>query len=172
MFSPRTALGSGRRPQGRTPGRKSLSGPANSLLFSPRRTPLSARSTPTRMQSHAGTETVNYDVQTFGSSLPVKVMEALTMADADERISVKVNESGWAWMVCGESLIIWKICQTAVAKLSVCKELQLPSSQYEYSADLVAVTSCHSSGGGACSVHLRLGGDRRRNSSFLAESGP
>lgn len=36
---------------------------------------------------------------------------------ADERISVKVNESGWAWMVCGESLIIWKICQTAVAKV-------------------------------------------------------
>uniref|UniRef100_H2L372 Nuclear pore complex protein Nup133 n=1 Tax=Oryzias latipes TaxID=8090 RepID=H2L372_ORYLA len=141
MFSPRTVPGSGRRPQGRTPGRKSLSGPANSLLFSPRRTPLSARSTPTRVQSHAAAETINYDVQTFGSSLPVKVMEALTMADADERISVKVNESGWAWMVCGESLIIWKICQTAVAKLSVCKELQLPSSQYDYSADLVAVTS-------------------------------
>uniref|UniRef100_A0A3P9LE41 Nuclear pore complex protein Nup133 n=1 Tax=Oryzias latipes TaxID=8090 RepID=A0A3P9LE41_ORYLA len=141
MFSPRTVPGSGRRPQGRTPGRKSLSGPANSLLFSPRRTPLSARSTPTRVQSHAAAETINYDVQTFGSSLPVKVMEALTMADADERISVKVNESGWAWMVCGESLIIWKICQTAVAKLSVCKELQLPSSRYDYSADLVAVTS-------------------------------
>uniref|UniRef100_A0A3P9JPD1 Nucleoporin 133 n=1 Tax=Oryzias latipes TaxID=8090 RepID=A0A3P9JPD1_ORYLA len=98
-------------------------------------------STPTRVQSHAAAETINYDVQTFGSSLPVKVMEALTMADADERISVKVNESGWAWMVCGESLIIWKICQTAVAKLSVCKELQLPSTQYDYSADLVAVTS-------------------------------
>uniref|UniRef100_I3ITY7 Nuclear pore complex protein Nup133 n=1 Tax=Oreochromis niloticus TaxID=8128 RepID=I3ITY7_ORENI len=93
------------------------------------------RSTPTRVQSHAGAETVNYDVQTFGSSLPVKVMEALTMAD------VKVCESGWAWMVCGESLIIWKICQTAVAKVSVCKELQLPSSEYNYAADLVAVTS-------------------------------
>uniref|UniRef100_A0A3Q4GF43 Nuclear pore complex protein Nup133 n=1 Tax=Neolamprologus brichardi TaxID=32507 RepID=A0A3Q4GF43_NEOBR len=99
------------------------------------------RSTPTRVQSHAGAETVNYDVQTFGSSLPVKVMEALTMADADDQISVKVCESGWAWMVCGESLIIWKICQTAVAKVSVCKELQLPSSEYNYTADLVAVTS-------------------------------
>uniref|UniRef100_A0A7N6AKW0 Nuclear pore complex protein Nup133 n=1 Tax=Anabas testudineus TaxID=64144 RepID=A0A7N6AKW0_ANATE len=102
---------------------------------------LSTRSTPTRVQSHATTETVSYDVQTFGSSLPVKVMEALTMADADDQISVKVNESGWAWMVCGERLIIWKICQTAVAKLSVCKELQLPSSEYNYTADLVAVTS-------------------------------
>lgn len=63
------------------------------------------------------------------------------MADADDHISVKVDESGWAWMVCGERLIIWKICQTAVAKLSVCKELQLPSSEYNYTADLVAVSS-------------------------------
>uniref|UniRef100_A0AAQ5YSM3 Nuclear pore complex protein Nup133 n=1 Tax=Amphiprion ocellaris TaxID=80972 RepID=A0AAQ5YSM3_AMPOC len=101
----------------------------------------SSRSTPTRVQSHAAAETINYDVQTFGSSLPVKVMEALTIADADDQISVKVNESGWAWMVCGERLIIWKICQTAVVKLSVCKELQLPSSEYNYTADLVAVTS-------------------------------
>lgn len=141
MFSPRTAPGSGRRQQGRSTGRKSVSGAAGGLLFSPRRTPLSARSTPTRVQSHAAAESINYDVQTFGSSLPVKVMEALTMADADDQISVKVHESGWAWMVCGERLIIWKICQTAVAKLSVCKELQLPNSEYNYTADLVAVTS-------------------------------
>uniref|UniRef100_A0A3Q3X1Q8 Nucleoporin Nup133/Nup155-like C-terminal domain-containing protein n=1 Tax=Mola mola TaxID=94237 RepID=A0A3Q3X1Q8_MOLML len=100
-------------------------------------TPPYSWSTPTRAQSHAAAaETVNYDVQTFGSSLPVKVMEALTMADGP----LKVTESGWAWMVCGERLIIWKICQTAVAKVSVCKELQLPGSEYNYSADLVAVT--------------------------------
>lgn len=42
----------------------------------------------------------------------------LVLRVADEQISVKVNESGWAWMVCGERLIIWKICQTAVAKVS------------------------------------------------------
>lgn len=41
---------------------------------------------------------------------------------AGEQISVKVEESGWAWMVCGERVIIWKICQTAVAKVR----------QYEY----------------------------------------
>ncbi|KAF7647507.1 hypothetical protein LDENG_00171350, partial [Lucifuga dentata] len=141
MFTPRTASSSSRRQQARTTGRKSVSGVATSLLFSPRRTPLSARSTPTRVQSLAAAESVHYDVQTFGSSLPVKVMEALTMADADDQISVKVSESGWAWMICGERLIIWKICQTAVAKLSVCKELQLPSSEYSYTAELVAVTS-------------------------------
>lgn len=38
---------------------------------------------------------------------------------ADEQISVKVNESGWAWMLCGDRLIIWKICQTAVAKVDM-----------------------------------------------------
>ncbi|KAM9857526.1 nuclear pore complex protein Nup133 [Aulostomus maculatus] len=141
MFPPRTAPSSSRRQQGRTIGRRSVSGAATSLLFSPRRTPLSARSTPTRAQSHAASECLNYDVQSFGSSLPVKVMEALTVADAEDHISVKVNESGWAWMVCGERLIIWKICQTAVAKLSVCKELQLPNSKYNFTADLVAVAS-------------------------------
>ncbi|XP_029988402.1 nuclear pore complex protein Nup133 isoform X2 [Sphaeramia orbicularis] len=141
MFSPRTTPSSGRRQPVRTPARKTVSGAATSLLFSPRRTPLSARSTPTRVQSHAAAETIGYDVQTFGSSLPVKVMEALTMVDADDQISVKVDESGWAWMVCGDRLIIWKICQTAVAKLSVCKELQLPRSEYNYTADLVALAS-------------------------------
>lgn len=39
---------------------------------------------------------------------------------AEDQISVKVTESGWAWMVCGERLIIWKICQTAVAKVQFC----------------------------------------------------
>lgn len=36
---------------------------------------------------------------------------------AEDQISVRVSESGWAWMVCEERLIIWKICQTAVAKV-------------------------------------------------------
>ncbi|KAK7930639.1 hypothetical protein WMY93_007034 [Mugilogobius chulae] len=142
MFSPRTAPSSGRRQSNRPSSRKSVGVAGSSLLFSPRRTTLSgARSTPTRVQSHLVPEPLSYDVQTFGSSLPVKVMEALTMAEADEQISVKVDESGWAWMVCGEKVIIWKICQTAVAKLSVCKELQLPPSEYSFSSDFVSISS-------------------------------
>ncbi|XP_056136281.1 nuclear pore complex protein Nup133 [Lampris incognitus] len=140
MFTPRVTRNSGRRQSSRAAGRKSLGGTPTGL-FSPRRTSLSARSTPTRVQSLTATESVNFNVQTFGSSLPVKVMEALTMADADDQISVKVDESGWAWIVCGVRLIIWKICQTAVAKLSVCKELQLPHSKYVYTADLIAISS-------------------------------
>ncbi|XP_036386531.1 nuclear pore complex protein Nup133 [Megalops cyprinoides] len=142
MFSPRATAGSARRQTTRAASRKSLVATPTGLLFSPsRRTSLTARATPTRVQSQSAAESVNYDVQTFGSSLPVKVMEALTMADAEDQISVKVEETGWAWMVCGERLIVWKICQTAVAKLSVCKDLQLPPSEFTYSADLVAISS-------------------------------
>lgn len=43
------------------------------------------RSVSSRVQSHVGVDSCNFDVQTFGSSLPVKVMEALTMADGTDR---------------------------------------------------------------------------------------
>uniref|UniRef100_A0A8C1XI32 Nuclear pore complex protein Nup133 n=1 Tax=Cyprinus carpio TaxID=7962 RepID=A0A8C1XI32_CYPCA len=132
MFSPRGTPSSGRRQAPRTGARKS------GLLFSPRRSAVTARSTPTRVQSHAVVDSYHFDVQIFGSSLPVRVMEALTMADVDDQISVKVEASGWAWMVCGERLIIWKVSQTS---LSVCKDLQLPSSEFVYSADLISITS-------------------------------
>ncbi|KAK2909323.1 hypothetical protein Q8A67_005160 [Cirrhinus molitorella] len=143
MFTPRGTPSSGRRQTPRTGGRKSVSAVQPGLLFSPRRSAVTARSTPTRVQSHAAVESYHFDIQTFGSSLPVKVMEALTMADVDDQISVKVEASGWAWMVCGERLIIWKVSQTSVAKLSVCKDLQLPSSEFAYSADLISIASCN-----------------------------
>uniref|UniRef100_A0A8C1NCG3 Nuclear pore complex protein Nup133 n=1 Tax=Cyprinus carpio TaxID=7962 RepID=A0A8C1NCG3_CYPCA len=138
MFTPRGTPSSGRRQAPRTGGRKSVSAAQPGLLFSPRRSAVTARSTPTRVQGHAALDSHHFDIQTFGSSLPVKVMEALTMADVDDQISVKVEASGWAWMVCGEQLIIWKVSQTS---LSVCKDLQLPSSEFAYSADLISITS-------------------------------
>ncbi|KAI5089830.1 nuclear pore complex protein Nup133, partial [Silurus meridionalis] len=142
MFTPRGTPGTpGRRHTTRTGGRKNINTPSG-LLFSPRRASLTpGRATPTRVQSCTTVDSDHFDVQTFGSSLPVKVMEALTMAEADDQISVKVEETGWAWMVCGERLIIWKISQTAVAKLSVCKDLQLSPSVYAYSADLISISS-------------------------------
>ncbi|RXM33673.1 Nuclear pore complex protein Nup133 [Acipenser ruthenus] len=110
------------------------------------------RGTPTRAAQYPATnEAVNYDVKTFGSSLPVKVMEALTMAEAEDQLTVRIDERGWAWLVCGEKLIIWKIGQTAVAKFSVCKELQLPPSEFSCLADLVAI-SCQSSAGDVAPV--------------------
>uniref|UniRef100_A0A663MW68 Nuclear pore complex protein Nup133 n=1 Tax=Athene cunicularia TaxID=194338 RepID=A0A663MW68_ATHCN len=110
------------------------------------------RATPTRVIQHpSASETVNYDVKAFGSSLPVKVMEALKKADANDQLSVQVDESGWAWLVHKERLIIWKIGQSPVAKLSLCKELQLPPSDFQWSSSLAAI-SCLSSSGEAPSL--------------------
>uniref|UniRef100_A0A8D0G1L1 Nuclear pore complex protein Nup133 n=1 Tax=Sphenodon punctatus TaxID=8508 RepID=A0A8D0G1L1_SPHPU len=103
--------------------------------------------TPTRVIHHpTASETINYDVKTFGSSLPVKVMEALRMTDADDQLSVQVDESGWAWLVYRDRLIIWKFGQTPVAKLSVCKELQLPPSDFQWNSNLVAISCLCTSG--------------------------
>ncbi|XP_073194155.1 nuclear pore complex protein Nup133 isoform X3 [Lepidochelys kempii] len=149
--SPRTPGGPARRTLGaaavsvpRPGGRKTLAAAGSPGLFSPvgrRSGSLSARATPTRVIQHpSASETINYDVKSFGSSLPVKVMEALRMADADDLLSVQVDESGWAWLVYKERLIIWKIGQSPVAKLSVCKELQLPSSDFQWSSSLAAIS--------------------------------
>ncbi|XP_074781437.1 nuclear pore complex protein Nup133 isoform X3 [Athene noctua] len=164
--SPRTPGGSARRnlgsaaasPLSRLGGRKNLAvvaAASSPVLFSPvarRSGSLSARATPTRVIQHpSASETVNYDVKAFGSSLPVKVMEALKKADANDQLSVQVDESGWAWLVHKERLIIWKIGQSPVAKLSLCKELQLPPSDFQWSSSLAAI-SCLSSSGEAPSL--------------------
>ncbi|XP_073076070.1 nuclear pore complex protein Nup133 isoform X1 [Manis javanica] len=112
-------------------------------IFSPVgwRSSLSSRGTPTRtFPHHSVTESMNYDVKTFGSSLPVKIMEALTLAEADDQLTVHIDEGGWACLVCKEKLIIWKIALSPITKLSVCKELQLPPSDSPWSADLVALS--------------------------------
>ncbi|XP_068795142.1 nuclear pore complex protein Nup133 isoform X1 [Struthio camelus] len=159
--SPRTPGGSARRnlgsaaasPLSRPGGRRNLAVVAAGSspgLFSPvgrRSGSLSARATPTRVIQHpSASETINYDVKAFGSSLPVKVMEALKKADAEDQLSVQVHESGWAWLVHKERLIIWKIGQSAVAKLSLCKELQLPPSDFQWSSSLAAISFLTSSG--------------------------
>ncbi|XP_042302014.1 nuclear pore complex protein Nup133 isoform X2 [Sceloporus undulatus] len=141
--------GSGRRSLragGRRRNQATVSSPA---IFSPvaRRnvSSLSARCTPTKVVHHpSGSETINYDVKRFGSPLPVKVMEALRMAHAEDHLSVQIDERGWAWLVYKERLIIWKTGQSP--KLSVCKELQLPPSDYLWNADLVAISSLDISG--------------------------
>ncbi|XP_060048009.1 nuclear pore complex protein Nup133 [Erinaceus europaeus] len=146
---PLSAVGPGSTP--RAAGRKGLSlGSAVSspVLFSPaRRSSLSSRGTPTRIYPHHSvTESMNYEVKTFGSSLPVKVMEALTLSEVDDQLTVHIDESGWACLICKEKLIVWKIGLSPVTKLSVCKELQLPPSDFHWSADLVALSYSATSG--------------------------
>uniref|UniRef100_A0A8C2R2D5 Nucleoporin Nup133/Nup155-like C-terminal domain-containing protein n=1 Tax=Capra hircus TaxID=9925 RepID=A0A8C2R2D5_CAPHI len=155
VSSPRTpGTGTRRGPLGgvgpgstpRATSRKGLtlaSSVSSPVLFSPagRRSSLSSRGTPTRIfPHHSITESVNYDVKTFGSSLPVKVIEALTLTEVDDQLTVHIDEGGWACLVCKEKLIIWKIALSPITKLSVCKELQLPPSDSHWSANLVALS--------------------------------
>ncbi|XP_062980462.1 nuclear pore complex protein Nup133 [Elgaria multicarinata webbii] len=154
--SPHTPGGGGSGRRGlRAGGRKNQASAASSVsspaLFSPatRRNlgSLSARCTPTKVVHHpSGSETINYDVRKFGSPLPVKIMEALRMADVEDHLSVQLDASGWAWLVYKDRLIIWKFGQSPIAKLSVCKELQLPPSDYLWSSGLVAVSSLNTPG--------------------------
>nr|XP_012315270.1 nuclear pore complex protein Nup133 [Aotus nancymaae] len=147
---PLVGLGPGSTP--RTASRKGLplgSAVSSPMLFSPvgRRSSLSSRGTPTRIfPHHSVTEALNYDVKTFGSSLPVKVMEALTLAEVDDQMTVYIDEGGWACLVCKETLIVWKIALSPITKLSVCKELQLPPSDFHRSANLVALSYSAPSG--------------------------
>ncbi|XP_055281818.1 nuclear pore complex protein Nup133 isoform X1 [Moschus berezovskii] len=147
---PLGAVGPGSTP--RATGRKGLtlgSSVSSPVLFSPagRRSSLSSRGTPTRIfPHHSITESVNYDVKTFGSSLPVKVIEALTLSEVDDQLTVHIDEGGWACLVCKEKLIIWKIALSPITKLSVCKELQLPPSDFHWSANLVALSYSATSG--------------------------
>uniref|UniRef100_A0A287B1V8 Nuclear pore complex protein Nup133 n=1 Tax=Sus scrofa TaxID=9823 RepID=A0A287B1V8_PIG len=147
---PLGGVGPGSTP--RATSRKGLalgSAVSSPVLFSPvgRRSSVSSRGTPTRIfPHHSITESVNYDVKTFGSSLPVKIMEALTLAEVDDHLTVHIDEGGWACLVCREKLIIWKIALSPISKLSVCKELQLPPSDFHWSADLVALSYSAASG--------------------------
>uniref|UniRef100_A0A6I8N949 Nucleoporin 133 n=1 Tax=Ornithorhynchus anatinus TaxID=9258 RepID=A0A6I8N949_ORNAN len=157
MFASPASRRTGPGPAPRSAARKSLALPAAigaPGLLSPmgRRGSLGARGTPTRTGQHqSASETTNYDIKTFGSSLPVKVMEALALAEVDDQLTACVDESGWAWLVCRERLIVWKIGQSSVAKLSVCKELQLPPTDLDWNADLVAL-SCPAQPGEAPSA--------------------
>ncbi|XP_064343928.1 nuclear pore complex protein Nup133 isoform X2 [Camelus dromedarius] len=73
-------------------------------------------------------------------------MEALTLTEVDDQLTVHIDEGGWACLVCKEKLIIWKIALSPITKLSVCKELQLPPSDSHWSADLVALSYSATSG--------------------------
>lgn len=42
----------------------------------------------------------------------------ITFCVADDHLSIQVDESGWAWLVHKERLIIWKIGQSPVAKVN------------------------------------------------------
>ncbi|XP_063979261.1 nuclear pore complex protein Nup133 [Diachasmimorpha longicaudata] len=83
-------------------------------------------------------------VESFGSSLPVLVTEALTFVERNTAVSVSVSQNGWAWLVCGRRLLVWQCKTTLDPKQrptfkSQCRELQLPQSDLAHKAECIAV---------------------------------
>ncbi|XP_008544817.1 nuclear pore complex protein Nup133 [Microplitis demolitor] len=87
-----------------------------------------------------------HTVESFGSSLPVLVTEALTFVDRSTEVSVRVSQNGWAWLVCNRRLLVWQ-CKTTIhdpkqqrmAFKSQCRELLLPQSDLAHKADCISV---------------------------------
>ncbi|XP_041351939.1 nuclear pore complex protein Nup133-like [Gigantopelta aegis] len=78
-------------------------------------------------------------VDNYGVSLPVLITEALTLADRSTEITVCFDPSGWAWMVGGRKLFVWRYKPTVTTRGVQCKELMLPSSDLAHSAERVCI---------------------------------
>ncbi|XP_015437320.1 PREDICTED: nuclear pore complex protein Nup133 [Dufourea novaeangliae] len=90
-------------------------------------------------------KTHNHVAESFGSSLPVLVTEALTFIDVNTSVSVNISTDGWAWLVCGRRIFVWQ-CKTTIHDpkqrktfKSQCRELLLPQSDLAHKADCIAV---------------------------------
>ncbi|XP_066593314.1 nuclear pore complex protein Nup133 [Prorops nasuta] len=89
--------------------------------------------------------TASHVVESFGSSLPVLVTEALTFVERNPTVSVCISEDGWAWLVCGRRLLIWQCKNTfhdakqRRVYTSQCRELLLPQSDLAHKAECIAV---------------------------------
>lgn len=102
-------------------------------------------------------------MERFGNTLPVIITEALTFADRNSVVSVRISESGYAWLVCGRRLLVWQYRQNVmgnassgtpqkrtVSSATQCYELTLPQSDLAHRADLVSVFNCPGSHALSC----------------------
>ncbi|KAK3092820.1 hypothetical protein FSP39_007562 [Pinctada imbricata] len=89
-------------------------------------------------------ETEGCRVETYGLQLPVLITEALTQTDRHTEITVKVDPSGWAWLVGGRKLFVWKYKNAKAGRSVFCKELTLPPSDLAHDAERVCVISSES----------------------------
>ncbi|XP_052770068.1 nuclear pore complex protein Nup133-like [Mya arenaria] len=108
-------------------------------VFTPQRKQKTNLNRSTLATSHILEETSNFRVEKYGLPLPVLITEALTYADKTTPISVRTDESGWAWLVGGRKLFIWRYKQAPTGRNVLCKELTLPPSDLAHSADRVCV---------------------------------
>lgn len=89
---------------------------------------------------------MNIQTKSYESLLPFPIVEALNSANCSfDAMSVRMMDKGWAWLVVGRKLLIWKFKEdrkTTVRTrrmLSPCFELQLPQSDLMHKADLINV---------------------------------
>lgn len=120
-------------------GNKSAQTRRVASVFTPTRKQKSQQNRSVLQASQLLEETVNFRLEKFGLPLPVLITEALTFADKSTRISVKIDESGWAWLVGGRKLFVWRYKQAQTGRNILCKELTLPPSDLAHSAARVCV---------------------------------
>ncbi|CAI8057983.1 Nuclear pore complex protein Nup133 [Geodia barretti] len=82
-------------------------------------------------------ETAHHVVKALNSPVPVQVQE--TLRGDLSSVSVRLHESGWAWLVCGRSrrLLLWRYGPKETA--ARCFQLSLPLHSSEWNADLIIV---------------------------------
>nr|XP_045599010.1 nuclear pore complex protein Nup133-like [Procambarus clarkii]XP_045599011.1 nuclear pore complex protein Nup133-like [Procambarus clarkii] len=82
-----------------------------------------------------------YSLESYGASLPALVMEALTFAERNIEISAVLSHEGWAWLVCGRRLLVWRYRLDETRRLvnHQFRELTLPPSDLAHRAQLVVV---------------------------------
>jgi len=85
----------------------------------------------------------------WGSSLPVTVTEVLTLSsDCAGEVTVSLGRNGWAWLVSGRRLVIWRY--RAGGGRAQCRELSLPPSDLAHRAELCLVYSQGEAGHTPC----------------------
>ncbi|XP_031561013.1 nuclear pore complex protein Nup133-like [Actinia tenebrosa] len=87
-------------------------------------------------------ETPYHRVETFGLTIPVQIREALALKNKSSVLqytNVKLHESGWAWLVSGRKLYVWRFIPSPGSKSLYCKELLLPPTNLYHSANLVTI---------------------------------
>lgn len=91
---------------------------------------------------------MNISTKSYQSLLPFMVVEAISSQNLSfNQSSVRMMDKGWAWLVSGRKLLVWKfndaktttMMKTRRSTMSPCFELQLPQSDLIHKAELVNV---------------------------------
>ncbi|KAI1302320.1 Nuclear pore complex protein [Halotydeus destructor] len=103
-------------------------------------------STQSMNQSNLQTD-CKHRIEQFGSMLPVLVVEAISTESVGlGALSARITEHGWAWLICGRKLFVWRFKDDSKRMNTPCFELELPPSDLVHKADLVTLLLSSESG--------------------------